>query len=253
MKFSDFVSTQKSMAMAITVGEYMSIKPLLQEIYSIKDIEHIDDFCQFKPYSERFLLCNPAEQKKIITPMMLLSAVTFIDRVPFKNIDFSDAVIGEKTPQSEQSQGAEAGTANRTDVKDSNPRPEPENQNSRTGELVEEVEMLHNNTPSGMIMDADTILLDLIDQCDFEFSGLAQDIFDTWKASIDKKAVERMFYLFTDMEFEKYLSKCKEEITRKPDFDVRSQLSDQMQAASARAANTKPVSPVKEREPETEI
>lgn len=88
MKFNDFISTPKTLAMVITVEEYMSIKPLLQEIYSAKDIEHIDDFCRFKPQSERFLLCNPAEKEQIITPLMYLNAVTFVDRVLFKDIAF---------------------------------------------------------------------------------------------------------------------------------------------------------------------
>jgi hypothetical protein len=86
--------------------------------------------------------------------------------------------------------------------------------NAYTEEMIKEVEELNNNTPDGVIHDADTILLDLIDECDYEFSGFAQDIFDIWKNSTDKKAVEQMFYEFTDMEFVDYLKKCKEEITR---------------------------------------
>lgn len=88
MKFEDFIRVPKPLAMVITVEEYKRIKPLLQEFYSEKDFAHIDDFCQFVPSHERFLLCNPYEKSQIITPMMLLNAVTFIDRVPFKNIVF---------------------------------------------------------------------------------------------------------------------------------------------------------------------
>ena len=86
--------------------------------------------------------------------------------------------------------------------------------NNRTEELIREVEELNDNTPYGTIHDADTILVDLIEKCDYEFSGFAQDIFNIWKDSTDKKAVEQMFYEFTDMEFVDYLMKCKEEITK---------------------------------------
>ena len=84
--------------------------------------------------------------------------------------------------------------------------------------LIKEVEDLNNNTPDGEIVDADTILVDLVQNCDYEFTGFAQDIFNIWKNSTDKKAVEQMFYEFTDMEFGSYLMKCKEEITRKKEF-----------------------------------
>ena len=90
MKFVDFIRASKSLAMVITAEEYKRIKPLLQEFYSEKDFEHIDDFCQSKPSFERFLLCNPHKKAQIITPMMYLNAVTFIDRIPFKSIIFPD-------------------------------------------------------------------------------------------------------------------------------------------------------------------
>lgn len=79
---------------------------------------------------------------------------------------------------------------------------------------IEEVEELNHKTPDGQIVDADTILADVIAQCDYEFSGLAQDIFNIWKNSSDKKAVEDMFFELTDVEFKEFLKKCKEQITR---------------------------------------
>lgn len=81
-------------------------------------------------------------------------------------------------------------------------------------ELVKEVEEINNNTPCGMIHDADTILIDLIDKSDHEFI-FAQDIFNIWRNSTDKKAVEQMFYEFTSVDFIDYLMKCKEEFTKK--------------------------------------
>ena len=81
--------------------------------------------------------------------------------------------------------------------------------------LIQEVEELNNNTPNGIIIDADTILVDLLNKCDYQFSGFAQDIFNIWKNSTDKEAVEQMFYEFVGVEFVEYLSECKKEITRK--------------------------------------
>ena len=85
---------------------------------------------------------------------------------------------------------------------------------NNTADLIKDVEMLNNNTPNGRIVDADTILVDLLENSDFSFTGFAQDIFNIWKDSSDKKAVEQMFFEFTDMEFEDYLHKCKDQITR---------------------------------------
>ena len=80
--------------------------------------------------------------------------------------------------------------------------------------LLKEVEELNNNTPDGWIIDADTILVDMVQKNGFEITGIAQDIFNIWRNSSDKEAVEQMFFEFTDMEFKDFLEKCKKEITR---------------------------------------
>lgn len=79
---------------------------------------------------------------------------------------------------------------------------------------IKEIEKLQENTPEGRIVDADTILVDYISVCDYEFPGFAQDIFNIWKKSKDKKAVEEMFYEFTDTDFETYLDECIYKISR---------------------------------------
>ena len=45
-------------------------------------------------------------------------------------------------------------------------------------QLLKYVEELNTNTPDGQIVDADTILKDIMDEQDFEISGMAQDIFN---------------------------------------------------------------------------
>lgn len=62
--------------------------------------------------------------------------------------------------------------------------------------------------------DADTILCDLMEETDFACNGIAQDIFDMWKRkdASGRKAIEQMFYLFTEVEFDRYLTMCNKAI-----------------------------------------
>lgn len=88
MKFKRFINIDKNVAITISIGEYENIKPILKEFYTDKHIKHIDEFCKYKPLSEKFLLCNPHQTEEIGIPMMLQSAVTFVDRIPFKEVEF---------------------------------------------------------------------------------------------------------------------------------------------------------------------
>lgn len=88
MKFQYFINANKSIVMVISIKEYESIKPRLKEFYTEEQIKDIDEYGKFKPSSDKFLLCNPHKIKEIITPMMYLNAVTFVDRVPFKEVEF---------------------------------------------------------------------------------------------------------------------------------------------------------------------
>jgi hypothetical protein len=81
--------------------------------------------------------------------------------------------------------------------------------------MIEQVEELNDKSAEMAYgIDADTILCDLMDESDFEVSGLAQDIFDMWKRKDNsgRKAVEQMFYLFTEVEFDRYLTMCYEQM-----------------------------------------
>ena len=59
-----------------------------------------------------------------------------------------------------------------------------------------------------LIQDADTILADLIEQKGHRYPGIAQDIFEIWTQSSDKRSVEQMFYELVGIEFNDYLDKC---------------------------------------------
>lgn len=75
---------------------------------------------------------------------------------------------------------------------------------------VQKVEKMMENLPDGFIRDADTVLVDiLLKEADHTFSGFAQDIFNIWRKSSDKKSIEQLFYEFTDYEFLDYLKKCQ--------------------------------------------
>lgn len=88
MKFEDFIKTNKSLAIVISIKEYKSIRHLLKEFYTEEQIKDIDEYCKHNSSNNNFLLCNPYKTKEIITPMMYHNAVTFIDRVLFKDIEF---------------------------------------------------------------------------------------------------------------------------------------------------------------------
>ena len=79
---------------------------------------------------------------------------------------------------------------------------------------IQKVEKMMENLPNGFIRDADTVLVDiLLKEADHTFSGFAQDIFNIWRKSSDKKSIEQLFYEFTDYEFPDYLKKCQTVMT----------------------------------------
>lgn len=91
---------------------------------------------------------------------------------------------------------------------------ELQKRNNVTNTMIKIAENVMNNTPDGVIIDPDTILADLIDARKYRFPGLAQDIFNIWETSKDKQSVEQMFFEFTGVEFNKYLRRCIDGISR---------------------------------------
>lgn len=78
-----------------------------------------------------------------------------------------------------------------------------------TEQAIQTVEDMAEHLPNGLIRDADTVLADILKEANFEFSGFAQDIFNIWRKSSDRKSVEQMFFEVTDYEFLDYLKKCQ--------------------------------------------
>ena len=81
-------------------------------------------------------------------------------------------------------------------------------------ELIDKVKKLNGSTPDGGIRDADTLLYEAIEEADFEITGIAECILRAWEKSSDKKSVEEMFYIFTDMHLGEFLEMCINNITK---------------------------------------
>ena len=91
---------------------------------------------------------------------------------------------------------------------------EPVDEIDELEKLVIEAKALAKNAPDGFVVDGDTILCDIMEEADFEITGLAADIFDIWLKSSDRKSVEKLFYDLTDVDFEDFVNRCLDETTR---------------------------------------
>lgn len=80
---------------------------------------------------------------------------------------------------------------------------------------VQTVRQLNAKTPDGIIQDADTILEDIMEERDTEVSGIADEIFDIYQNSSDRKAVKALFEALTGAKFTDYIINCYKNITRK--------------------------------------
>ena len=72
-----------------------------------------------------------------------------------------------------------------------------------------------NSTPSGQIIDADTLLADVIENADYEISDMFKEIAETWMTSEDQRGIEVVFEVLTGTNFEEFVDKCLA-LTTKP-------------------------------------
>ena len=85
---------------------------------------------------------------------------------------------------------------------------------TKVGKKAQQVLNLLENTPDGVVIDADTILADLFEKANFEESGMAAELLGVWARSEDKASVEQLFCLLTDCDFEDFLDMCIANTTR---------------------------------------
>ena len=84
----------------------------------------------------------------------------------------------------------------------------------KTEELIKKVTELNNNTPNGLITDADTILADVLSTSDKEVSGLFDEIVSIYNQTYDKESFQELFYALTGKMFDEYLTLCIHNISR---------------------------------------
>lgn len=81
-------------------------------------------------------------------------------------------------------------------------------------EMVTTVLTLLGKTPCGRVADADTILSDVVSECDYKVSGRVAEILHIWQDSKDKESFEGLFELFTGVPFEEFLERSIKNTTR---------------------------------------
>lgn len=107
-------------------------------------------------------------------------------------------------------------------------------------ERIEKVRALHNEVNANVFgvafHDADTILVDLQEEgLDIDATGVANEIFDIYKKTSDKKAFCDLFESLVGTSFTTYLRKCEAGIkvteSRKPEdsLELVGQIMDQVE------------------------
>jgi hypothetical protein len=90
-------------------------------------------------------------------------------------------------------------------------------ENIEIKEKIENIKNLQKSTPNGYVIDADTILCDIMKNpnLDFEITGIALELFELYEKTTDKKGFEKLFSFFTDKKFEEFVEECEEKTTRR--------------------------------------
>lgn len=73
-------------------------------------------------------------------------------------------------------------------------------------EFILKKDAMRNN---GIVHDADTVLADIMQEADFEITGLGKEIFDIYKKTRDREAFENLFYSLSGETFEEYIIRCE--------------------------------------------
>ena len=96
----------------------------------------------------------------------------------------------------------------------------------KLAEKAKKVIELQNDTPDGVIHDADTVLEDILDER--EVYGDAEELIGIWQNSSDKDSVAAVFACITGVTFEDYLDRCIAETTRKNESDRERSIEEQI-------------------------
>lgn len=79
----------------------------------------------------------------------------------------------------------------------------------KTGRLFETLTFLEKQmNDEAVIQDADTVLADILEEADFEITGIAADLLKIHQNSKDRESVETCFEVLTGWTIPDYLKKC---------------------------------------------
>ena len=95
------------------------------------------------------------------------------------------------------------------------------NKDEATALLIKKIGALTKGNNGGV--DADTVLADIMEEVNFEESGIAEALFNIWHHSTDKRCVESLFYLFTNTTLQCYLERCEAKIEKYRTFEENRQ------------------------------
>lgn len=76
-------------------------------------------------------------------------------------------------------------------------------------DFVVKKDKLRSERESGIIYDSDTVLADIMQNADYEITGLAKEVFEIYKKTSDKEAFENLFYSLSGETFENYIGQCE--------------------------------------------